>query len=45
MLGQRDIVVAGGFESMSHVPYYSLTARTGARFGVSLCLLNSEATS
>jgi acetyl-CoA C-acetyltransferase len=33
LLGQRDIVVAGGFESMSNIPYYTLGARAGLRFG------------
>jgi len=32
-LGCRDVVVCGGFESMSNIPYYSLSARSGARFG------------
>jgi len=32
-LGQRDIVVAGGMESMSNVPYYLDKARTGYRLG------------
>jgi acetyl-CoA C-acetyltransferase len=33
MLGYSDIVVAGGFESMSNVPYYLPTARSGMRLG------------
>ncbi|KAF8246943.1 thiolase [Wilcoxina mikolae CBS 423.85] len=33
MTGHADIVVAGGTESMSNVPYYLPTARGGARFG------------
>jgi len=33
MLGYHDVVVAGGFESMSNVPYYLEKARTGYRFG------------
>jgi acetyl-CoA C-acetyltransferase len=33
MLGQRDVVVAGGFESMSNIPYYAPNMRNGARFG------------
>mmetsp|Transcript_139 Transcript_139/g.148 ORF Transcript_139/g.148 Transcript_139/m.148 type:complete len:407 (-) Transcript_139:180-1400(-) len=33
MLGQRDIVVAGGFESMTHVPHYMHSARAGVRLG------------
>lgn len=32
-LTSRQIVVAGGTESMSNVPYYLPTARSGARFG------------
>lgn len=32
-LGQNDIVVAGGMESMSNVPYYLDKARTGYRLG------------
>jgi acetyl-CoA C-acetyltransferase len=31
--GDAEIVVAGGMESMSNVPYYSRQARTGARMG------------
>jgi acetyl-CoA C-acetyltransferase len=33
MLGQNDVVVAGGTESMSNVPYYLMKARTGYKFG------------
>lgn len=33
MLGHNDIVVAGGMESMSNIPYYLLKARTGYKFG------------
>eukprot|EP00743_Colponemidia_sp_Colp-15_P003925 GILK01004234.1.p1 GENE.GILK01004234.1~~GILK01004234.1.p1 ORF type:complete len:420 (-),score=87.76 GILK01004234.1:148-1407(-) len=33
MLGMRDIVVCGGMESMSNVPYYMPKARFGARMG------------
>jgi acetyl-CoA C-acetyltransferase len=33
LLGQRDVVVCGGFESMSNIPYYSPSLRGGARFG------------
>ena len=33
MLGQRNVVVCGGFESMSNIPYYALNMRAGARFG------------
>jgi len=32
-LGDRDIVVAGGMESMSNVPYYDMGARKGLRMG------------
>lgn len=32
-LGQNDIVIAGGMESMSNVPYYLDKARTGYRLG------------
>lgn len=32
-LGHRGAVVAGGFESMSNVPYYLPKARTGLRLG------------
>ena len=33
MLGQRDIVVAGGMESMSNIPHYLPQARSGYRLG------------
>ena len=33
MLGQRDIVVAGGMESMSNIPHYVPAARGGVRLG------------
>ena len=33
MLGQNDVVVAGGMESMSNVPYYLPKARFGYKFG------------
>lgn len=33
MTGQNDIVIAGGTESMSNVPYYLLKARTGYKYG------------
>jgi acetyl-CoA C-acetyltransferase len=33
MLGDADIVVCGGMESMSNVPYYLTKARTGYRMG------------
>ena len=32
-LGEHNVVVAGGTESMSGVPYYVPQARYGARFG------------
>ncbi len=32
-LGERDLVVAGGMESMSNVPYYLEKARSGYRMG------------
>ncbi|HIA11920.1 MAG TPA: acetyl-CoA C-acyltransferase [Flavobacteriales bacterium] len=32
-LGDNDIIVAGGMESMSNVPYYLSKARTGYRLG------------
>ena len=33
MLGQSDVVLAGGMESMSNVPYYLDKARFGAKYG------------
>ncbi|UII26803.1 acetyl-CoA C-acyltransferase [Fulvivirga maritima] len=33
MLGQNDVVVAGGMESMSNVPYYVPKARYGYKYG------------
>jgi acetyl-CoA C-acetyltransferase len=33
MLGHNDIVVAGGTESMSNIPYYLLKARYGYKYG------------
>jgi len=33
MLGQSDVVVAGGMESMSNVPYYVPRARFGYKYG------------
>ncbi|MGZ5246122.1 MAG: acetyl-CoA C-acyltransferase [Flavitalea sp.] len=33
MLGENDIVVAGGMESMSNIPYYLDKARSGYRLG------------
>lgn len=33
MTGNADIVVVGGTESMSNVPYYLPTARTGSKYG------------
>src|SRR6266478_5448759 len=32
-LGEADVVVAGGMESMSNAPYFSHSVRTGARMG------------
>src|SRR3954449_3187198 len=32
-LGDADVVVAGGMESMSNVPYYDRAARAGVRMG------------
>jgi acetyl-CoA acetyltransferase len=31
--GHADVVVAGGMESMSNIPYYLLKARGGYRLG------------
>ncbi len=33
MLGQNDVVLAGGMESMSNIPYYLMKARTGYKYG------------
>lgn len=33
MLGLADVIVAGGMESMSNVPYYVPTARWGSKYG------------
>ncbi|WP_439879786.1 acetyl-CoA C-acyltransferase [Pontibacter sp. MBLB2868] len=33
MLGHKDVIVAGGMESMSNVPYYLDKARFGAKLG------------
>lgn len=33
MLGQNDVVVAGGTENMSNIPYYLLKARYGFKYG------------
>lgn len=33
MAGSQDIMLAGGFESMSNIPYYLPKARTGYRLG------------
>lgn len=33
LLGDADIVIAGGMESMSRVPFYANTMRWGAKFG------------
>ncbi len=32
-LGDADIVVAGGMESMSNVPYYNANMRWGNKYG------------
>ncbi|GBG24865.1 Acetyl-CoA acetyltransferase, mitochondrial [Hondaea fermentalgiana] len=32
-LGENDVVVCGGFESMSNVPFYSPSTRFGSKFG------------
>jgi acetyl-CoA C-acetyltransferase len=33
MLGQTDVVLAGGMESMSNIPYYLMKARYGYKYG------------
>jgi acetyl-CoA C-acetyltransferase len=33
MLGYNDVVIAGGMESMSNIPYYLMKARTGYKYG------------
>jgi acetyl-CoA C-acetyltransferase len=33
MLGQNDVVVAGGMENMSNIPYYLTKARYGYKYG------------
>src|SRR5688572_2134807 len=33
MLGLNDVVIAGGMESMSNIPYYLMKARTGYKYG------------
>lgn len=33
MLGQNDVVVAGGMESMSRVPHYMMGSRNGYKYG------------
>ena len=33
MLGQNDVVIAGGTESMSNIPYYLAKARYGYKYG------------
>jgi len=33
LLGHNDVVVAGGMESMSNIPYYLLKARYGFKYG------------
>lgn len=32
-LGQNEVVLAGGMESMSNIPYYLMKARTGYKYG------------
>jgi len=32
-LGQSNVVIAGGFESMSNIPYYVMNHRKGKNFG------------
>lgn len=32
-VGDADVIVAGGMENMSMTPFYSMTARTGNKFG------------
>ena len=38
LLGDNDIVVAGGMESMSQVPFYSDSTRWGAKYGNSVLI-------
>ena len=33
MLGHNDVVLAGGMESMSNIPFYLMKARTGYKYG------------
>ena len=33
LLGQADVIVAGGMESMSQTPYYNAKQRFGSRMG------------
>ena len=33
MLGHNDVVLVGGMESMSNIPYYLMKARTGYKYG------------
>lgn len=33
MLGQNDLVIAGGMESMTNIPYYAPNMRWGTKFG------------
>jgi acetyl-CoA C-acetyltransferase len=33
MLGDRDVVIAGGMESMSNVPFYNASIRWGSKYG------------
>ena len=37
-LGDRDIVIAAGSESMSNIPYYDATTRWGGKFGDKLLI-------
>lgn len=38
LLGEADIIVAGGMENMSQVPYYVETARWGGKYGNSILI-------
>lgn len=38
LLGHQDIVLAGGFESMTNIPYYLPSARAGFRMGNSAAI-------
>ncbi len=39
MLGQNDVVVTGGMESMSNIPYYLMKARYGFKYGKPMCTI------